>query len=440
LATGEPDGPLVVPRALARAEPRRLAVAVLVLGALASPWTWHRFDVERCFLSWARATEGRHPWAVYEAGARGLAAVDCDYPPVVPYLLALVERARLLLGAESPGRLAVWLLKLPGVLAWAAAVLLAYRWTTPSQGEEAARVAAALVAACLPVFVNTAIWGQFDGMVALLLMLTVAALLEDRPRVAGAVLGLGLATKLLLVAAVPVLSVWTLRRGGGRKAASMLGAALGVVVLLAVPHALGDGLHGVTAAYTEAVGYYPRRTLEAYNPWYLLDRLESRQGGLPPADVRLDTRPVAGPLTYRHLGLAAFGAYLLYVCAGVWRRPRPDVLVLAVGLSLFGFFMLPTQIHGRYLVAAVPVLALAAPRSRLAWGLFLGLSATASLGQLIELARSVLEHSYRLDPAAWADIRGARGWVRIAAVATAVANLGLFAWATLAFRREAARD
>lgn len=414
---------------------------MLIVGALAAPWLWHRFDVERCFLGWARATEGLRPWAVYEAGSRGLAPVDCDYPPVVPYLLTAVERVRLLLAAaETPGRLAVMLLKAPSLLAWAVAVLLAHRWTRRSQGEEQARVAAALVAACLPVFVNAAVWGQFDGMVALILMLAVAALLDGRPRVAGAMLGLGLATKLLLVAAVPVMALWMYRREGGRRLASMLAAAVLILVLLAVPHAMGGGIHGVTAAYAGAVGYYPRRTIEAYNPWYLLDRLESRMGRLSPAEVRLDTRPVAGPLTYRHLGLAAFGAYLLFVCAQVWRRPRPDVLVLGVSLSLFGFFMLPTQIHGRYLVAAVPVLALAAARSRLAWVLFLGLSVTASLGQLIELARSILEHSYRLDPSTWPDIRGSRGLVRSAAVSIALANLGLFVWATLAFRKEAGRD
>ena len=155
--------------------------------------------------------------------------------------------------------------------------------------------------------------------------------------------------------------------------------------------------------------------------------------------MRLDTRPVAGGVTYRHLGLAAFAAYLIYVCAGAWRAPRPDVLVLGASLSLFGFFMLPTQIHGRYLVAAVPVLALAAARSPLAWKLLLGLGLTASLGQVIELWRSILEHSYRLDPSAWPDIRGARGLVRGAAVTMAVLNLALFAWGTLAFRRETAR-
>jgi hypothetical protein len=440
LASPAPDRPLAVPPALARAAPVRLAAAALIVGALAAPWIWHRFDVERCFLGWARATEGRLPWAVYEAGARGLAPVDCDYPPVVPYLLAAVEGARLFLGAESPGRLTVALLKTPGLLFWAAAVLLAFRWVRRSQGEQAGRLVAALTAASLPVFVNAAVWGQFDGMVALLLMLAVAALLDGRPRVAGALLGLGLATKLLLVAAVPVMAVWTLRKEGGRRLASMLATAALVMLLLALPHALGGGIHGVSAAYVEAVGYYPRRTMEAYNPWYLLDRLETRMGALAPAEVRLDTRPVAGPLTSRHVGLALFGAYLLYVCAGVWRRPRPDVLALGVGLSLFGFFMLPTQIHGRYLVAAVPVLALAAARSRVAWLLFLGLSVTASLGQLIELGRSMLEHSHRLDPSAWADIRGSRGLVRTAAVVTALLNLGLFGWATVAFRREGAPD
>ena len=68
-----------------------LAVAgALVLALFVAPLVFHNYDVVDCFLNWARASRGRQPWAIY---LTHFATDDCDYPPVVPYLLTLAERA-----------------------------------------------------------------------------------------------------------------------------------------------------------------------------------------------------------------------------------------------------------------------------------------------------------------------------------------------------------
>jgi hypothetical protein len=395
--------------------------------------------VQRCFLGWARATEGARPWEVYGARALGLAPVDCDYPPVVPYLLTLVERVRLTAGAPEGGGLAVLLVKLPSLLAWAAAILLAARLLEGVFGAKEARTAALLCALCAPVFVNAAVWGQYDGFVAVLVLVAVALLLGGRAAAAGAVFGLALATKVLVLALLPVAAAWTFRARGGRALARAVLAGALVLGALAAPYAIAGRGAAIAAAYTEAIDYYPRRTMEAYNVWYLLDRIEGRRGRLPLDEVRRDTRAALGPVTFRDLGLAAFAACTAFLVATVWRWPARESLVLGVALSLFAFFTLPTQIHGRYLVAAVPVLAAAWSRSRIARVLFVGLAVTAAAGQAVELWRSILEHWHRLDPETFVDIRRQRGLVRGAAITLALANLGLFVWGTLGFRREAPR-
>jgi hypothetical protein len=423
-----------------RLDPRLLAGCALLAGVAAAPWISHRFDLQLCFLGWARATAGSRPWEMYDARPRGFAPVDCDYPPLIPYLLTLAERLRLAVGAPERGGVAVLLVKLPSLLAWAAAIPLSARVLRDAVGDEEARTAAALCALCLPVFVNAAIWGQFDGMIAVFLFLATALLLSGRLLAAGAVLGLALATKLMVVAMFPVAAVWTLRRFGIRRLVPPLLAGAQVVAAMAAPLVARGYGAPVLAAYTKAVDYYPRRTMEAYNVWYLLDRIESRSGALTPAEVRLDTRPVAGPFTSRDIGLVALTLYLGYLCLGVWRRPTSRMLVLGAAMSLFAFFMLPTQIHGRYLVAAVPLLAATAVRSRSARLLLLGLAVTATLGQCVELWRSMLEHGYRLDPEAFADIRRDRRLVREAAVALCFANLFLFGWGTVAFGKETGEE
>src|SRR5260370_29823429 len=90
--------------------PWLLAALVLGLGLMVAPRVYHNYDVVDCFLAWARATAGFRPWGVY---APGTGADDCDYPPLVPYLLALGEAGRPAPGAPPVGAPPILLLKPP---------------------------------------------------------------------------------------------------------------------------------------------------------------------------------------------------------------------------------------------------------------------------------------------------------------------------------------
>ncbi len=106
-----------------------------------------------------------------------------------------------------------------------------------------------------------------------------------------------------------------------------------------------------------------------------------------------------GPLTYKHLGILAFAAYTLFLMACLWRRPSRRLLVLAAAMSVFAFFLLPTQMHERYSAPAAALLALIAPLSPRLFALFVGISVTAALNQILVLyspnpaAAGLLTHS-----------------------------------------------
>jgi 4-amino-4-deoxy-L-arabinose transferase-like glycosyltransferase len=406
-----------------------IAALVLAAGLTIAPRIYHHYDVVDCFLFWARASGGSRPWDVYRA--------DCDYPPLVPYLLTLVERARVELGAAPAGATSIVLVKLP-MLAYLAGAPLVWWLLRRARGETAARTASVLFVLSLPLFVNAAAWGQFDALLSAEIVVALAALLAGRPVAAGVALGIALSTKLLAVIAIPTAAVWIALRHGGRSLVKSLAAAALAVALLAAPYVLAGGGRGVLAAYTGAVNYYPQRTIEAYNGWYLLDRFDIFVRGMPAREARADNRRALGPVTFRQLGLAAFAAYLLFVLAGLARRPEPEMLVLSTALALFAFFMLPTQMHQRYIVPAAAVLTLAGG-SRPALVLLCGLTVTASLNQALDLARAYVDQAAATDPAWMADPGHYRGLIRVGASLVAVAHVALFAWATVAYARLAAR-
>jgi hypothetical protein len=411
-----------------------LALLVLLIGLAAAPRVFHDYDVVDCFLPWARASEGLRPWGVYTPGA---GADDCDYPPLVPYLLTAAEAGRRAGGAEEVGPTSIRLLKLPALLAHAALVPLALLGLRGLLGPKRAAVVAVLLALSPALFVNTALWGQYDVVVMLPLLGAVVALLKDRPVLAGVLMGTALATKLLAVVAVPLMAAWVWRRQGLRRVLQACAAGASVVVLLALPHVLGGRGEAVARAYTGAVNYYPYRTAEAYNGWYVLDRYDMRVRGIPGPVARRDDRPFLGPLTYRQLGLLAFSGFTLLVVLAVLRRPEPVVLLWALAIHHYGFFMLPTQVHQRYIVPAAVFFALLAPLSRRAAWLFAGVTLTAALNQGIDLARALPVEPLVAGALTAADLPLATPTARDLGALIGLVNVALFLAACHASWREA---
>ena len=408
--------------------------SALALALLVAPRVFHNYDVVDCFLNWARASAGRRPWAIY---LTHFSTDDCDYPPVVPYLLTLVEGVRLALRAGEISGAAITLLKLPNILAWLAHVPLCAIGLRRPFGPRAATVAALLVALSPPLFVNAAAWGQFDALLCLFVVAAIVALLNGRSIGAGAALGLGIATKLLAVVAVPVMAVWTWRRRGPRPVLAGAAVALAVMVVAAVPYVAQGAARPVLSSYHGAVGYYPLRTVEAYNLWYVLDRVDIRLRGQPSAEARVDTRSI-GPLTHRDVGLLLLAAWTAFILAGLWRWPGDGGLVLAAAFQFFAVFMLPTQMHQRYILPAAVLLALVAPLSRRTRLLFVVLTVTATLNQGLDLGRAVLEQTVVVDPSRMADPPAIRVAIRNAATVVALVHVALFAWWTAVYRRELA--
>ena len=411
------------------------ALGALGLALAVAPYVYHNYDVVDCFLTWARASRGRAPWAIY---LTHFATDDCDYPPVVPYLLTLAERARLALAAAPAGGAAVVLLKLPNILAWLAHVPLCAIGLRRPLGPRAARVAALLVALSPPLFVNAAAWGQFDALLCLFVVAAIVALLNGRTAGAGVAYGLAIATKLLAVVVGPVMGLWAWRRRGAGPLALGAAAVVATMALVSAPYVARGAARPVLASYHGAVGYYPFRTVEAYNLWYVLDRVDIRLRGMESGEARADTRTLAGPVTHRDAGLALLAAWTLFILAGVWRWPSDGALVLATAFQSFAVFMLPTQMHQRYVLPAAVLLALVAPVSRRARLLFVVLTVTATLNQGLDLGRAVLDHAVAVDASRVADPPAIRMAIRNAATAVALVHVALLAWWTAIYRRELA--
>ena len=403
-----------------RWNPYALALAAVAVSVLVAPLFCYEFDVFGCWVPWSDASGGLRPWDIYRRRA------DCNYPPVLPYLWTATGAARRLLPVLRHRWLTLEGVKLPNVLAWAAGVAVCDRGLRRAWGAGPARAAAVAYALCLPLGLDAAVWGQYDAILCLAMLGAVVALVDDRPVLAGALGGLAVGVKFQAVVIVPVVCVYAVRRFGAAAAAGAVAAAVGVLAAVSAPFVLAGQGKPVLASYTHAVGFYPALTMNAANVWQPVRLVNLYVRHLPPGSALDDGVHWFGPVTPKRIGLSLFAAYTLAVAAGVWRRPDPLTLARAAALSALGFFMLPTQMHERYLVPAAALLAVTAgfgPADR--W-LYVGVAASAAVHLVVQ------QYHESVFPAARAH-RLSRLLYDGPMLVLTVVDLALFAWGSVRY-------
>lgn len=320
------------------------------------------------------------PWMNY-AAQHGLAQLylhgepaPVNYPPLY---LALLTALGKLYAVFQPDLaftpLQRVLIKLPAVVADLGSAALLYGITAAGLGD-ARRSAWPLLAAALwafnpAVIYVSSVWGQVDAIHTFWMLGALWAALQKRWGWSGFLMALALLTKLQAVAIAPVLLLVTWL--GGTRAllrTTLTGAAtLGVAFAGLVAR---GALQPLLNVYFGSVGFYPALSLNAYNPWFIVQSVARQALGYS----LTDTMPLLGPLTGRQIGLLLLGSYALLIVGMLLRRwrnvtnhfNRSQVMdaFFAAGLLIFGFFMLATEMHERYSLPALAPLALPAVTRR----------------------------------------------------------------------------
>jgi Gpi18-like mannosyltransferase len=200
-------------------------------------------------------------------------------------------------------------------------------------------------------------WGQYEPIYVLPALLAVLAVRAKRPGPAAGLLTVALMTKpQALPLAVPF-AAWFLATQGWR--GSLRAALIAAVVALVawLPFLAAGG----PAGYLRNLSTYQNDifsvlSLRAWNPWWLVQELFAGGGFVS------DRTAIAGPLTFRVVGLAAAAAISVIVFAGVYRRPSPERLAMGLAAISLGAFITLTTMHERYAYPALVFLVLAWPR------------------------------------------------------------------------------
>ncbi|MDQ7857248.1 MAG: hypothetical protein QN174_06845 [Armatimonadota bacterium] len=388
-----------------------LAAAALLLRFAIMPHGGFPVDIGT-FKAWAHDLAERGPAAFYGAGF-------ADYLPGYLYVLWVIGEINTVVRFNDQAYL--FALKLPAALA---DVVTA--WLVFALGRRhGAPVALALSVSYLfnpGIIFNSALWGQADAVGAVLAVAGIAVLGRGSPVVPAVLLTLAAVVKPQTAPAALPAGLYLLRtltrppEGPPRWDLVLAAGGAGLATLVAAILPFGLSPLRLVGVLQTSLGVYPFASVVAFNLWGALQGFwtsdEIRWMGL-----RLST-----------IGLVLTAAALVAVATWSWRRPTPPAALLAAAVALLVTFVLPTRIHERYLLPAIPLFAAAATLDRRAVWLYGGLSLVFYLNLVYAYTRPYAE-TYALPPWSEATLFSdpmTRVWSALAVVLLAGAFYVLF--------------
>lgn len=350
--------------------PRRwlplVALVVLALAVRLPTLSTMAFEPDlRHFAEWMRVIDQRGLWKFYKPAYR-FDAQDRTYPPLSTLTFAALVQVN---GGSAPNpRFAmrdpnfviqlkvfpvacellmiaavhIWLNKRPRL-----------RWTIP--------IALALAPGLLA---TTAWWGQYDAPFTVFVVLALLALNRDRPLWAWILFAIAALIKQPAAVLAPLLLVVTFRRYGWRRTLISGVVSAAVFLLVTLPFALESGWDGALAPYLQASDTYPFFSNNAYNFWHALATIDKGVVMQFRDPAYADAQIWLAGLSYKAVSLVLFGTFVLLIMVITWRQAHQKREFVWAAALFYGFFVLPTQVHERYLYPAAALVIIAIAQDR----------------------------------------------------------------------------
>jgi Gpi18-like mannosyltransferase len=307
----------------------------------------------------------------------------CDYPPGYLYVLWGLGKIHQLSDptlTQTGAMGFTWLIKLPAALAdigcaWLIWLLLRTRTSV----RAAYRTALFYAFNPLTIFVS-AIWGQIDGVLTLMMLVVTWLLVKGKLLRATALAAAGVMVKPqgLFLAPFFLLSQWFRHRPWRWPLAVLagLGTAWLMIAPFFFPHQTGLSPAVLTLGpfqflyerMTQTAAGYPFSSINAFNIW-------------APTGMWLpDSRTILG-IPHSALGLIFVAILAGWMGLFLYRKRHEGSapIFLAAAILMVGMFLLPTRMHERYIFPAIAFLALASGFNRYLSTAYWGFTATALL-------------------------------------------------------------
>lgn len=269
-----------------------------------------------------------------------------DYTPGFFYYLWIVGLFFKALGSS----LTPFWVKLPVILADMGIGLLLYKILFKKSFKIAVFAFLAYVLNPVVMFTNS-IWGQTDGLIALLILLSAYFLVEKKNFVFSSLFWvLALFVKPQALVALPVLLAYLLFNRKFKKTLFFVLFSSFFTILLGLPFfAKLNPIFGIPVLISKMSNEAPFTSVMAFNFWALVKGM-----WIPDSGIFLG-------LEYVYWGAAIFLSAFILVMVGLFKsKGKPQQFYFFLGLAYLAFFLFPTRVHERYILVSLPFFLLSA--------------------------------------------------------------------------------
>jgi dolichyl-phosphate-mannose-protein mannosyltransferase len=287
-----------------------------------------------------------------------------SFPPVLPWIWAGLGWAvpGLAHGSSADPWVRV-LLKAPASLADLAIAAVVGWWTWRRAGLCWGLAAAAAIALAPAVLYLSALWGQFESIYVLPVVVAYVLAVRGRAGWSAVAAAVALMAKPQALPLMVPFAAWYLATGGWRELARAAIVGAGTIAVLWAPFLAAGGPLRYLSNLTAYGDVFAVVSLRAWNPWWILEIGADPGGGV----FVSDSFPIVGPITFRVLA-GVLGLVVMAVVAWwVARRPTPETLGWGLVAAGLGAVMVLTTMHERYAYPALVLLPLLWPDRRAVW-------------------------------------------------------------------------
>jgi len=195
------------------------------------------------------------------------------------------------------------------------------------------------------VIFNSAVWGQFDTIYTLFLLLSLIFALKSKPELSAASFAISILTKPQAIALLPLVVFVIFKKSGVKRLLFSVVTFTATIFAVILPMQWSNPVTFLANIYFGAYSGYTYTSINAFNSWGIFGMW------LPDGNLF-----ILGWVLF-----AVFSIFTLYVLNKRWEKSSMMLTFFVAFMLLFAFFMLPTRIHERYLFPVISVLTLMFP-------------------------------------------------------------------------------
>ncbi len=205
-----------------------------------------------------------------------------------------------------------------------------------------------------PVIVfDSVYWGQIDSVTMLVTLLSVLALTRNRYYLSWALIALAILIKSQMIILLPIIILITWKRCGFRTLMGGFAAFWASFLFILSPFFYFHTVDRIINVFASSVGRYPNVSMNAFNFWWLISKGNGRNFW--------DGERFLNLFALKTIGSIFLLAFMVVLLKYLFDEERNEKAVfLSCALALFSFFMLPTEMHERYILPVFAFLLLAA--------------------------------------------------------------------------------